>query len=286
MLFAAWAAVAHASGSGWVQALAALAGGIVLVGMLGPRWAVRRVAVRVEAVQSDATTGQPLHLTVTATRSCRCSPIRPHGPPLLLQARRPAQLDLQPDRRGVLEAIEVRVASASPLGLLWWSERRRLELPRRILIAPARGETRASFLVSELGEGGRGRARLSEHGDLRGARPYRIGDSPRQVHWRSTAHTGSLMVRESEIQPDRPVRVVADLPDDADLAELEASAVRGTVAALLKRRRRVVLETTEAGDRIAAAVADDRAAGRRLATAGRNPWGDLGPPPRESASAR
>lgn len=280
ILLAVWAAVAHASGSGWVQALAALAGGIMLVGLLSPRWAVRRVTVEVVGSPSDATSGQPLEVSIKATRSCRCSPIRPKGPPVLLRAGQPTKLTLQPEQRGVLGAINVRVASAAPLGLLWWSTRRRLELPRLVMIAPARGEAQRSFLLSEMGETGRGQSKLADKGELRGARPYHVGDSPRQVHWRSTAHTGSLMVRESEIHPDRPVRVVAVLPEDAALAELEASQVRSTVAALLEHRRQVVLETTEAGDQIAAVVADERSAGRRLAKAGRNPWADLGPPAR------
>ena len=32
--------------------------------------------------------------------------------------------------------------------------------------------------------------------DVRGVRPYRPGDSPRDVHWRTTARRNSLMVRE------------------------------------------------------------------------------------------
>ncbi|MGO9560025.1 MAG: DUF58 domain-containing protein, partial [Acidimicrobiales bacterium] len=254
ILLVVWAAVAHASGSGWVQALAALAGGIVLVGLLAPLWAVRRVTVDVVEAPGDATAGQSLEISVAATRSCRCSPIRPKGPPVLLRAGQPTQLTLQPEQRGVLGAINVRIASAAPLGLLWWSSRRRLELPRLVLIAPALGEARGSFLVSEMGESGKGQAKLADQGELRGARPYRSGDSPRLVHWRATAHIGSLMVRESEIHPDRPVHVIAVLPDDAELAELEASEVRSTVAGLLEHRRRVVLETTEDGDRIAAIV--------------------------------
>jgi len=56
-------------------------------------------------------------------------------------------------------------------------------------------------------------------GDLRGVRPYQHGDGRRRVHWHASAHTGDLMVRESEIRTDDPVRIVAALASDHDKAD-------------------------------------------------------------------
>jgi hypothetical protein len=86
------------------------------------------------------------------------------------------------------------------------------------------------------------------------------------------------MVRETEEQPDSPVRVVAELAEDPQTAERQASEAMGAVVDLLSGGRRVVLETIERGIRIAAPVSDRRQAGRRLAQAGVNPYADLIPP--------
>lgn len=276
-LFVVWAAVAHASGSEWVQALGALAAGMVLIGMLGPRWAVRRVRLTAHESPLDATVGEPFTLTLSASASCRCTPVRPRGAPTILQPGKPVRIEVVPTHRGVLGAIEVKVSSAAPLGLLWWSVPRRVGLPHFVSIAPARGASQPrGFVADEAGEG-EGPTALTERGEHRSIREYRTGDSPRRVHWRSTAHTGRLMVREDEVQVDTPVRVVADLADDIEVAEVEASQVMTAVAGLIEHQRSVILETTESGVRTAAPVADRRSAGRRLARAGRNPWGDLAP---------
>ncbi|HET9092569.1 MAG TPA: hypothetical protein VFN50_09165, partial [Acidimicrobiales bacterium] len=91
------------------------------------------------------------------------------------------------------------------------------------------------------------------------------------------AHTGTLMVRESETERDRPVKVVADLVGEVEATERLASEAMGTISSLLATRRPVILETTEDGAVVVAQVADARSAGRRLARAGTNPWADLGP---------
>ena len=51
----------------------------------------------------------------------------PYGP-----APRPA---VDPEVLGVLTSCTVEVASAAPFGLLWWSKRMTLRLPRPVLVA-------------------------------------------------------------------------------------------------------------------------------------------------------
>lgn len=276
-LLVVWGAVAHASGSGWVQALAALAAGVAAVGMLGPWLSVRRLRLAVAAAPADATSGADLTISVVASGACRCTPLRPGGEPVHLVPGRPGNLVLRPDRRGVLRAVEVKVQSAAPFGLLWWSARRRLELPRSVVIAPGRSRGRTAQRRGEKGASSSEPARLAEDGERRGSRGYRVGDSRRKVDWRATAHTGSLMVRESDASLELPVRVVAELADDPDLAETQAGEAMGAVASLLEAGRPVVLETAAGGGRAAGRVASEREAGRRLARAGRNPWADLAP---------
>jgi uncharacterized protein (DUF58 family) len=47
-------------------------------------------------------------------------------------------------------------------------------------------------------------------GDVRGVRPYRTGDSPRDVHWRTSARRDQLMVREYDRSPPLDLTVVVD----------------------------------------------------------------------------
>jgi uncharacterized protein (DUF58 family) len=52
------------------------------------------------------------------------------------------------------------------------------------------------------------RARMGAGEEFLGVRDYRPGDSPRTVHWRSTARAGHLMVREYEELPSARVAIV------------------------------------------------------------------------------
>lgn len=281
-LLAMWGAVAHASGSQWVQAVGALVAGIFVAGVLGPRFALGRVEVRVEKAPADAIAGTPTAVTVVANRPCRLVPVRPGGAAVALSSGEPSIVELLPPHRGELAAIAVRIGSAAPLGLLWWAGSCRLELPRSIAVAPAfavaGGRPREGDTDdASPGQDGAPRRAAGDQPELRGVREYRVGDSQRRVHWRASAHAGTLMVRETEDAAEAPVLVVADLPEDPERAEAAASEVMTTVRRLLDLRRHVLLETVEHARRQVSAVRDIKEAGRRLARAGTNPWGELGP---------
>lgn len=61
-------------------------------------------------------------------------------------------------------------------------------------------------------------ARVGRRGEFFGLREYREGDDRRDIHWRSTARTGRLLVREYEEESQRRATIVCDnaLPADAD----------------------------------------------------------------------
>jgi uncharacterized protein (DUF58 family) len=68
----------------------------------------------------------------------------------------------------------------------------------------------------------------SHHADVRGVRPYRHGDSPRDIHWRTTARRNMLMVREYDSTEPLDLILVVEpwLPGwagDADRDRLEAA---------------------------------------------------------------
>jgi uncharacterized protein (DUF58 family) len=52
--------------------------------------------------------------------------------------------------------------------------------------------------------------RLGRHGEFFGLREYKAGDDRRTIHWRSTARTGRLLVREVHDESERRVAIVVD----------------------------------------------------------------------------
>ena len=267
LLLFVWAGVAHASGSGWVQTVGAMVAGLLLLGLVAPAFAAPGLTVVCEASPGDAVAGSAVELDVVANRSMRCTPRSLGGAPLLLTRHIPAHFVVVPRRRGVVTAVTVRLATAAPFGLLWWSRDQVLELPRPLYVAPQARERSSSSREADALEEGNRPPRPTLTGDLRGVRPYQHGDGRRRVHWHTSAHTGDLMVHESEMRTDDPIRVVADLPPDEDAADRLAEEAMGEVVAQLNSGRSVVLETTEATGRVVATVGDRLSAGRRLARA-------------------
>lgn len=147
-------------------------------------------------------------------------------------------------------------ASAAPLGLV---VRRILAVPaEEIIVLPRmgwlhRGRFR-EYLRSRSPRNDRVRIRqLQRHraaqDEFHGLRGFRPGDSPRSIHWRTSARLGELMVREYEDVPSDNLILVLDpspagAPDDA--VRLEAAvSLAATICREWCRRK---------GDRLVAAV--------------------------------
>lgn len=260
----AWWLVAHSSGQGWVQDLGDVVAAAVLVGLVGPWPALRRVRLEIVEAPADGHAGHPCELVVRTTRPARLTPVQPPGP-----ARTEGALVLLPTGRGVLTSVTLDVATAAPFGLQWWTRRVELPLPAQLHVAPRRGAAAElePFLPAE-GGGAEGSGRRSgPDGDLHASRPYLPGDARRLVHWPASAHTAELMVRELERPLGQPAEMVVSLPADPARAEAEAERALGTVLALLDRDVAVLLTTQERGGARTALVRDRREAARRMAAA-------------------
>jgi uncharacterized protein (DUF58 family) len=92
----------------------------------------------------------------------------------------------------------------------------------------------------------------SARAEFHGLRAWRTGDSPRNIHWRTSARRGELMVREYE-----------DVPSDNLLLVLDPTLPRGSGAELFEQA--VSLAATvcwewcrHKGDRLTVAVADGK----------------------------
>ncbi len=112
---------------------------------------------------------------------------------------------------------------ADPFGLFWRSVR--VEVPTRLEVYPGTHGLRLPDLLRPLlSEGALSRQLgLDDPLSLRGARAYAPGDPPSRIHWRLSARSGELMVRE--VERSASSRLVIALDTRGDSVYLE-SAVR------------------------------------------------------------
>ncbi|MBC7809834.1 MAG: DUF58 domain-containing protein [Burkholderiales bacterium] len=98
------------------------------------------------------------------------------------------------DRRGLHEFPPLAVASRAPFG--FFERRKSLALPTRVLIYPELRKLRRLSLLDNRPSVQESRPRAGVGSEVIGVRPYRSGDSPRHIHWRSVARTGELISKE------------------------------------------------------------------------------------------
>jgi uncharacterized protein (DUF58 family) len=139
------------------------------------------------------------------------------------------RLPVRGTARGVATLPTVRVSSAYPSDLL----RRTVSFPfgAEVLVRPRRRDVLG---VSRAGEdearAPRARAAAPGPGEIRSLRPYREGDAPRSIHWKTTARRRAPHVREDESRAPAPwaVRLAPSptLPrEDVDARAEEAAAL-------------------------------------------------------------
>jgi uncharacterized protein (DUF58 family) len=124
-------------------------------------------------------------------------PLRWQGPPLV---------------RGKYNFASTDLATRSPFGLL---ERRVvLDLRQQVLVYPKIGTLTRRWrqLQRDSKETRRGRRhdRTAQQQEYHGLRDYRSGDSRRWIHWRTTARTGELMVKEFEQENEQQIAILLD----------------------------------------------------------------------------
>lgn len=140
-------------------------------------------------------------------------------------------------RRGVFDGSDVELSTAAPFGLL--RTRKRVEVPGRLIVHPVRidvdfplPETPAVTADDALAVSRAGNGEV-----FAGVRDYRPGDQRRWIHWRTTARTGRLAVREHEEPARSPVvLVVAGFGADHDAEHVACAAASVGVYALAHDR--------------------------------------------------
>ena len=115
--------------------------------------------------------------------------------------------------RGRYKFRNLEMITRSPFGLL----ERRVTLDCRedeLVVYPMVGQLskRWHLVQKQATETRRGQRhdRSSQQQEYHGLRDYRAGDSPRWIHWRTSARLGQLMVKEFEQQNDQDLAILLD----------------------------------------------------------------------------
>jgi len=137
---------------------------------------------------------------------------------------------ITPARRGPYEWKPIRASTAYPFGLF----RRSILVPseeRASLVLPMLGKLddrqfrrwlRSSQRIANQLTKERARRTIAP-ADFYGIRSYRSGDSPRWIHWRTTARVGQPMVREFEEPPQQHLTIILEawLPESTEDLQLK-----------------------------------------------------------------
>jgi uncharacterized protein (DUF58 family) len=147
-------------------------------------------------------------------------------------------------QRGRYRLGPMRVSTRFPFGL--FERRVTIDQTDTLTVFPRLGRLTRAWITRDL-EAFEGRRRRPQRhgrttGEFYGVREWSTGDSPRWVHWRSSARHGTLVVRQFERQRNRDVAVLVDLwqpgapkPEDLENVELAVSFAATVVADLCRK---------------------------------------------------
>jgi uncharacterized protein (DUF58 family) len=149
-------------------------------------------------------------------------------------------------RRGLHYLPGLRLSTRYPFGLFTKITRPILVAP--VLVYPAIHPLAPSEVPAALGLGWQERHRRGRGAGLYNLRPYRSGDDPRLVHWKTSARAGSLVLKELEDEERPRVRLVLEDPPagaPADQVETDISYAASLAAHAIRRGAQLELATAE-----------------------------------------
>ncbi|MFZ2488369.1 MAG: DUF58 domain-containing protein [Anaerolineae bacterium] len=161
-------------------------------------------------------------------------------------------------RRGRFRLGPITLSSSDPLGL--FPRERELAATSTMIVYPATIDLPGFQPPIGLLPGGDAMRRRTHYvtTNVSSIRDYVPGDSFNRIHWRSTARTGRMMVKEFELDPTADVWIVLDLDLGAQAGDATSMPEQDINAALLRQERpRLQLppSTVEYGVTLAASLA-------------------------------
>ncbi|MFA5786635.1 MAG: DUF58 domain-containing protein [Actinomycetota bacterium] len=203
--------------SGWLLVGTAGVLALLVVGIRAPALQCRGVEVE-RTICREVIAGSPIpvsyrlrrhrrsgaHLIVLEDRMCGAAG-RTLVPRVPGRASAQATSVLPAAHRGVYAGGPIILSSGAPFGFA--QAHVRLEVPGCLTVLPAFETLGGLPFLEGSGEGDPAPTSVRGPGhEFHAVREYRPGDSLRNVHWRTTARTGTLMVREFE--KERPARAL------------------------------------------------------------------------------
>jgi uncharacterized protein (DUF58 family) len=143
-------------------------------------------------------------------------------------------------RRGREALPPVRITTRFPFGL--FAKAARAESAGDLIVCPA-VRTLSAHLLTDHAPGEEVAPRRGRGADLYNLREYHEGDDPRLIHWRSSAKTGALVVRELEAENTADIRLVLCRTGAGEPQRLEAglSEAASLAVSLLRAGAKVEL---------------------------------------------
>lgn len=157
--------------------------------------------------------------------------VEAHVPLLRPDGHHREELSIAARRRGIIDVGPMTITRGDPLGIL----RRELSWPevQRIHVHPVTVPipSTSAGLIRDL-EGTPSTTLVDADLSFHAVREYVVGDSQRHVHWKSTAKTGRLMVRQYEESRHARIAIVLDLAADSYESDDEFEATVSAAASL------------------------------------------------------
>ena len=234
---------------------------VLAVGAFQTMRNVRHLEVK-RRLPDQAVAGRPIHLEIdlrngrvfgAAQGLVITSPVRPAPqerpasvflPAVPPRGHATGRIEMVLPNRGLYRFDELEITSRFPFGFL---ERSVVAGESQdLLVYPRLGKLSRRLFEFEREnhphQEGRRPGPASNEVDYHGLREFRDGDSPRWIHWATSARRGRLMVREFEARHNRDVAVLLDPwlpsnpePRDRELLELAISFVATACVELCER---------------------------------------------------
>ncbi|WP_127792334.1 DUF58 domain-containing protein [Agromyces sp. LHK192] len=154
-----------------------------------------------------------------------------HVPLLRGGARHDERLAIAAERRGVIDVGPMTISRGDPIGILRreqrWPEVQRIHVHPRTVRLPST----SAGLIRDL-EGLPTGKLVNDDLSFHTVREYVRGDSQRHVHWKATAKTGRLMVRQYEESRHARIAVLLDVDLDEYVDDDEFETAVSAAASL------------------------------------------------------
>lgn len=279
-------------GGGWIYAIIAIVIAFPLGSILLSRVNTSRISISQQCLDR-CTRGDTLRTRVTVSNASRLPRflVRLSGElagaesSLLLinapgRSRHETMMTFGPVRRGIFSGASFLISSQAPAGLA--RSRRLLQASCPVVVYPrwyplpgdwSSRRRSTGFVVTDLTP-----ARVASS-DYLGVREYRPEDSPRSIHWRTTARSNNLVVTEYARQATVSPVIIIDPWRQADIGPADNSSleVAASLAASLVQREAVHERRFAIGSSLADAADrgfDSDPEGAMLMLAGLRPDGD------------